>query len=131
MLMGVDGAPAEGQEGAPRVVDAQRLMRIAAVTREVLEEARRIGPNPQAADHLRRMHDRICGETRGLASGGSVPRASHLTPDVRDDTVDELALAHAEILGWLQGLFQGAQLALEAQRAAGAEGRRRRGRPRR
>ena len=38
-----------------------------------------------------------------------------LTPDVRDGTLEELSLAHAEILGWLEGLFQGTQLALQVQ----------------
>ena len=31
--------------------------------------------------------------------------------------LEELALAHAEILGWLEGLFQGTQLALQMQAA--------------
>ena len=31
--------------------------------------------------------------------------------------VEELALAHAEILGWLEGLFQGTQLAIQMQAA--------------
>src|SRR5438874_343423 len=44
-----------------------------------------------------------------------------LTPDVRDGSLEELALAHAEILGWLEGLFQGTQLAIQLQAAQAAQ----------
>ena len=40
-----------------------------------------------------------------------------LTPEIRSGTLEELGLAHAEILGWLEGLFQGTQLALQMQAA--------------
>ncbi|MCA1727377.1 MAG: bacterial proteasome activator family protein, partial [Actinobacteria bacterium] len=44
-----------------------------------------------------------------------------LTPDIRDGTLEELSLAQAEILGWLEGLFQGTHLALQAQAAQAAQ----------
>src|SRR5919197_5632894 len=47
-----------------QALDPQRLLRIAGVTREVLEEARRIRPEPGALDHLRRVHDQINTELR-------------------------------------------------------------------
>jgi hypothetical protein len=99
------------------VLDPQRLLRIAGVTREVLEEARRIRPEPQAVDHLRRVHAQITEELRASLPPDLFRELDELTPEVRDGTLEELALAHAEILGWLEGLFQGTQLALQMQAA--------------
>ncbi len=106
-----------GEERPPRVfrLDPQRLLRIASVTREVLAEARRIQPEPQAVDHLRRVHGQICHELEQALPPELYEELSELTPDIREDSMEELALAHAEILGWLEGLFQGAQLAAAAQ----------------
>jgi len=98
-------------------LDPQRLLRIAGVTREVLEEARRIRAEPGAIDHLRRVHSQIQEELKEALPPALYEELDELTPDIRDGTLEELALAHAEILGWLEGLFQGTQLALQVQAA--------------
>ncbi len=113
-------APAQPQDrfSAPGfMLDPQRLLRIAGVTREVLEEARRIKPDAGAVDHLRRVHEQISKELREALPPELYEELEELTPDVRDGTLEELSLAHAEILGWLEGLFQGTQLAIQAQAA--------------
>ena len=106
-----------GDDAEPQVftIDPRRLLRIAAVTREVLAEARRIRPEPQAVDHLRRVHEQICHELEEALPPELYEELSQLTPEIREDSKEELALAHAEILGWLEGLFQGAQLAAAAR----------------
>jgi len=110
--------PAEG-EGlrAAGMVDPQRLLRIAGVTREVLEEARRIRPDTGSVDHLRRVLDAIQSELRESLPDELYRELDELTPEIRSGTLEELALAHAEILGWLEGLFQGTQLAIQLQAA--------------
>ena len=45
---------------------------------------------------------------------------SVLTPDITEGSLEELLLAHAEILGWLEGLFQAVQVALAESRGAAA-----------
>jgi hypothetical protein len=99
------------------LLDPQRLLRIAGVTREVLEEARRIKHDAGAVAHLRRVHEQITKELREALPPELYEELDELTPDIRDGTLEELALAHAEILGWLEGLFQGTQLAIQAQAA--------------
>jgi hypothetical protein len=113
-----------GREDPPlareAAVDPQRLLRIAGVVREVLEEARRIRPEPGAVEHLREVHKRITDELRRSLPEQLWGELDDLTPDPdpRDATLEELAIAHAEILGWLEGLFQGTQLAIQLQAAA-------------
>jgi hypothetical protein len=102
-------------------LDPQRLLRIAGVTREVLDEARRIRPEAGAVDHLRRVHEQITNELKEVLPPELFLELDELTPDVQDGSLEELALAHAEILGWLEGLFQGTQLALQAQAAQALE----------
>jgi hypothetical protein len=111
-----DDAPL-AREGA---VDPQRLLRIAGVVREVLEEARRIRPEPGALEHLREVHRRIVDELKRSLPEKLWDELDDLTPDPdpRDATLEELGIAHAEILGWLEGLFQGTQLAIQLQAAA-------------
>jgi hypothetical protein len=110
-------SPAEQSEQHGELVDPQRLLRIAGVTREVLEEARRIRPEAAAVDHLRRVHTQITSELQEALPEPLFKELDELTPEVRDGTLEELALAHAEILGWLEGLFQGTQLAIQMQAA--------------
>lgn len=103
------------EEPRTLVIDPQRLLRIASVTREVLAEARRIAPRLDGAAHLRQIHGRICGELRASLPPELYAELSDLTPEVEDGSVEDLVLAHAEILGWLEGLFQAVRLSL-AQR---------------
>ena len=122
--------PPEGQSlHTAGMVDPQRLLRVAGVTREVLEEARRIRPEDGSVDHLRRVLDAIQAELREALPDELYRELDELTPDIRSGTLQELALAHAEILGWLEGLFQGTQLAIQLQ-AARALGEGRPGPPR-
>ena len=121
--------PPAPPEDAPQRVDPQRLLRIAGVVREVLEEARRIRPEPGAVEHIRRVHDQICGELRQALPPPLYEELMDLTPEIRSGTLEELGLAHAEILGWLEGLFQGTQLALQMQAAQGMAERTRPGLP--
>ena len=119
--------PPEGASLArTRALDPQRLLRIAGVTREVLDEARRIHPEAGAVQHLRSVLDRITQELKEALPEELYRELDELTPDIKEGSLEELALAHAEILGWLEGLFQGTQLALQLQAAQAMAGR---GRP--
>ena len=109
--------PVDAVSAPGHALDPQRLLRIAGVTREVLDEARRIRPEAGAVDHLRRVHSQISNELREALPPELYGELDDLTPDIRDGSLEELALAHAEILGWLEGLFQGTQLALQVQAA--------------
>jgi proteasome activator-like protein len=114
-------SPVDTVSAPGHTLDPQRLLRIAGVTREVLDEARRIRPEAGALDHLRRVHAQISNELKEALPPELYQELDELTPDLRDGSLEELALAHAEILGWLGGLFQGTQLALQAQAAQALE----------
>ena len=102
-------------------LDPQRLLRIAGLTREVLDEARRIRPEPGAVAHLKQVHGMIYNELKEALPPELYEELDDLTPEIRDGSLEELALAHSEILGWLEGLFQGTQLALQVRAAQALE----------
>jgi len=110
-------------------VDPQKLIRIASVTREVLEEARRIRPESGAVDHLKRLHEQIHDELKGSLPPDLFEEFDELTPDIKEGSLEELALGHAEILGWLEGLFQGTQIAMQLQAMRAFSDAQRRGLP--
>jgi hypothetical protein len=109
--------PSDAASAPGYSLDPQRLLRVAGVTREVLEEARRIRPEAGAIDHLRRVHGQISNVLKESLPAELWTELDELTPDIRDGSLEELALAHAEILGWMEGLFQGTQLAIQLQAA--------------
>jgi hypothetical protein len=115
------GGPVDVHSAPGNTLDPQRLLRIAGVVREVLEEARRIRPEAGAIDHLKRVHEQITSELHEALPSQLWDELDELTPDIQNGTLEELALAHAEILGWLEGLFQGTQLALQLQAAQAME----------
>jgi Protein of unknown function (DUF2587) len=122
---GQQQGPAEGVGG----VDPQKLIRIASVTREVLEEARRIRPEAGAVDHLKRLHETILDELKEALPPELFEEFDELTPDIKEGSLEELALGHAEILGWLEGLFQGTQIAMQLQAMRAFADQQRRGLP--
>jgi hypothetical protein len=98
-------------------IDPQRLLRVASVVHEVLEEVRRIPPEGGVVAHLSRLHERILDQLRQSLSADLYQEMRDLTPAIDHGTLEELIIAHAEILGWLEGLFQGTQLALQLEAA--------------
>jgi hypothetical protein len=112
-------APMEAPRAAEEdgLIHPQRLLRIASVTHEVLEEVRRMRPERGAVAHIRRLHGRILDELRHALPLDLYEELHDLTPEIVEGSLEELAVAHAEILGWLEGLFQGTRLALQLEAA--------------
>lgn len=111
--------------GAPDVDDPAPLLRIGTMIHTVLEESRGLTLDAQARERMQDMQRRAVDEL-----------TRHLGPELReeldavrlrlpDDHVPddvELRVAQAGLVGWLEGLFQGAQVAIAAQQsAAGAQ----------
>jgi hypothetical protein len=110
-----------------------KVIRIAAMTKELLEEVRRAELDEASRTRLKEIFET---SVRELADG--------ISPDLRDElsrltlpfdseipTDAELRVAQAQLVGWLEGLFHGIQAAMFTQQAAQAqvEEARRRGLP--
>lgn len=96
-----------------------KLLRIAMMVREMLEEVRRAPLDAGAREHLATVHHRVLGELKNALSGPLAEELERITLSFDDvPTEAELRIAHAQLLGWLEGLFQGIQAAIATQQMA-------------
>lgn len=112
-----------------------KLLRIAVMVREMLEEVRRAPVDEHAREHLRRIHRSVLEELKTGLSGPLRDELDRITMPLdggATPTESEIRIAQAQLLGWLEGLFQGIQAAIATQQMAAAaqlEEMRRRGLP--
>jgi hypothetical protein len=113
------GAPAgEGSvEPTETVGQPARVMRIGSMIRQLLEEVRQAPLDEKSRTRLREIYDT---SIRELSEGLSPDLAAELkrisSPfETQTPSEGELRVAQAQLVGWLEGLFQGIQATLFAQ----------------
>ena len=127
--MAVERAPgpdeAGNQESEPSVTDMveqpAKVMRIGNMIRQLLDEVKAAPLDEASRQRLRDIHSASIHELKdGLApelveelDRLALPFASEQPPSDA-----ELRIAHAQLVGWLEGLFHGIQTALFAQQMA-------------
>lgn len=89
------------------------LSRMGTMVGALLEEIRRGPLGPCSRHRLRVTFDRALAETHRLVPEAQGRELDRLLPPLDDTTVSDadLRIAHAQLVGWLQGVFSGAQLA--------------------
>jgi hypothetical protein len=124
--LGPDGQPlgeAQATDDAQRdltdlVEQPAKVMRIGSMIKQLLDEIREAPLDQASRGQLREIHDRSITELKdGLAPElvAELERLS-LPFSSEDEPSDaELRIAHAQLVGWLEGLFHGIQTALFAQ----------------
>jgi hypothetical protein len=131
-------APEAAQEAdarEPAIDQPGKLLRIAMMVREMLEEVRRAPLDVDARERLALIHHRVVAELKTGLSGPLAEELDRITSPFGDEEVPteaELRIAQAQLLGWLEGLFQGIQAAIATQQmsmAAQLEEMRRRSLP--
>lgn len=103
------------------VLDPTKLMRIASLVREVLEEARRMPPTPETAQELAGLYGRVQIQLKEALPEFLTTELEAMALDLpfQDGaTADEVRVAYSGLIGWLGGLFQGLQLSFQAQSRA-------------
>jgi len=103
-------------------VQAPKLMRIASMTRAMLEEIRQAPLDEAGRRRLAEIHEATLAEMQDVLSEDLREELADLfTPLSVDDTSEaELRVAQAQLVGWLEGLFAGIQATLWSQQAAAA-----------
>ena len=112
----------DGADESPTETISQpaKVLRIGAMTKELLEEVRRAQLDEASRTRLKEIFETSVHE---LAEG--------ISPDLRDELARlslpfdtdvpseaELRVAQAQLVGWLEGLFHGIQAAMFSQQAA-------------
>jgi hypothetical protein len=114
----VDGQP---QDEAPQetITEPAKLLRIASMVRELLEETRQATLDEPGRRRLAEIYTRAVGELAEVLSEDLREELGQLAPPVEGvPSESELRVAQAQLVGWLEGLFHGIQAAMFAQQAA-------------
>lgn len=111
---------ADGSEtGQETITEPAKLLRIASMVRELLEETRQTSLDEPGRKRLADIYGRAVGELRGVLSEDLRDELGSLAPSMEGvPTESELRVAQAQLVGWLEGLFHGIQAAMFAQQAA-------------
>ena len=130
----LQGQPQGAQPPVALVEQPAKLIRIASMIRELLEDVRQSKPDEAGRKRLREVYERALTALKEGVSKELQDELDTLTlPLESTPSESEVRLAHAQLLGWLEGLFQGIQAALWTQhmqaKAEIEEMRRRRGLP--
>lgn len=106
-------------EEQPReaITEPGKLLRIALMLREMQEEVRRADPDEPGRQRLRQIHETSLNQMRSVLTGGLQKELDALSLPFDSDTPSEseIRIAQAQLIGWLEGLFQGIQAAIASQ----------------
>jgi hypothetical protein len=120
-----EATPAQDEPGGERqesITRPAKLLRIASMVRELLEETRQTSLDEPGRIRLRQIYERSVGELEEALSDDLKEELSALAPPMQGVPSDaEIRVAQAQLVGWLEGLFHGIQAALFAQQAAARE----------
>jgi hypothetical protein len=112
----------DGEQGGPpqeAITQPAKLLRIASMVRELLEETRQASLDEPGRIRLREIYQRSVEELREVLSPDLQEELAMLAPPMEGvPTEAEIRVAQAQLVGWLEGLFHGIQAALFAQQAA-------------
>ncbi|MFQ5522227.1 MAG: proteasome activator [Acidimicrobiia bacterium] len=118
----VDAEPVEGEdeERVPPVSEPTKLLRIAAMTRAMLEEARQAPLDEGGRERLAQVHARSLAELSEVLSPELQEEFNEVMIPLNQEKVSEaeLRVAQAQLIGWLEGLFHGIQASLWSQQVA-------------
>ena len=121
--------PREPEIVSPQSTDAQaqaqefiqqpaKLMRIAAMIKELLVEVRQSTLDEAGRKRLQQIHHRALAALRETLSGELQTELEALSlPLEGTPSQSEIRIAQAQLVGWLEGLFQGIQAAIASQQA--------------
>lgn len=101
-----------------RPLDPEKLLRIASLIRGILEEARQMDPDKTPNTELAQLHERVMGQVSKAVPDALIKELEELDlgGSFRDGAnSQEVRLAYSGLIGWLQGLFQGLQAAVQIQ----------------
>ena len=116
----VEHAESAKGEDTPSVSHPTKLIRMASMTRAMLDEARQAPLDDGGRKRLAEVHSKSVEELREILSEDLQEEFNEIMiPLTKDNTSEsELRVAQAQLIGWLEGLFHGIQASLWSQQMA-------------
>ena len=114
-----DGPPDSGEDSRLHVSEPSKLIRIASMTRAMLEEVREASLDDAGRLRLVAIYDQSVDELREVLSEDLVEELDAVfLPITEVPSAAELRISQAQLVGWLEGLFHGIQASLISQQMA-------------
>jgi len=111
--------PDEIEDGRPHVSEPSKLIRIASMTRAMLDEVREAPLDEAGRQRLLAIYDQSIDELKDVLSDDLVEELDAVfVPITETPSEAELRIAQAQLVGWLEGLFHGIQASLISQQMA-------------
>ena len=114
-----EGEP--GDEIDESIEHPAKVMRVGTMMRVLLEEVRSATLDEPSRDRLREIYETSVAELGSALSADLREELGRLALPFSEDaapSVDELRIAQAQLVGWMEGLIQGIQATLFAQQMA-------------
>jgi hypothetical protein len=115
-------APVDGgdENGGTFVTEPSKLIRIASMTRAMLEEVRASGMDDLGRQRLLAVYHRSIDELRDVLSDDLKEELDSIFVPLETETPTEaeIRVAQAQLVGWLEGLFHGIQASLWSQQVS-------------
>ncbi len=119
----VPGAPqgepemSEDDQRAEGIQHPAKVMRIASMARQLLDEVRHAALDDASRSRMREIYETSVKELSEILSSDLKEELTRLSLPFNQDAPSdaELRVAHAQLVGWLEGLFHGIQAMLFAQ----------------
>ena len=130
VVVGPDGLAVERDKGEQEeravtdlVEQPAKVMRIGSMIRQLLEEVRAAPLDEASRKRLKEIHESSIKELEDGLAPELVEELERLSLPLTDSNGEapseaELRVAHAQLVGWLEGLFHGIQTTLFAQQMA-------------
>ena len=113
---------ANDDDGATETVTAPaKVMRIGSMVKQLLEEVKGSDLDEESRERLAEIYERSIAELSVALSPDLQHELHMLTLPFKDGVApssSEIRVAHAQLVGWLEGLFHGIQATLFAQQLA-------------
>ena len=118
----MQAVPVPREDGGPStetITEPAKLLRIASMVRELLEETRQASMDEGGRKRLAEIYHRSVDELAGSVSPDLKTELEELAPPLDGlPSEAEIRVAQAQLVGWLEGLFHGIQAAMFAQQMA-------------
>lgn len=114
-----DAIPGGDDEQVLHVSEPSKLIRIASMTRAMLEEVREASLDDAGRQRLVAIYDQSIDELREVLSDDLVEELDAVFLPIKElPSEAELRISQAQLVGWLEGLFHGIQASLISQQMA-------------
>lgn len=110
----------ESDDDPPIVSQPTKLIRIASMTRAMLDEVRQAPLDEGGRARLAAVHAKSLDELREVLSPDLLEEFNEIMVPLNHGEISEaeLRIAQAQLIGWLEGLFHGIQASLWSQQVA-------------